>query len=181
MRRELGKRVRVEFASQIKSRLSQFQPVKEQTVGAGIYLYQWKLVPELSFFLTLQLSTKAWEEFTIEMAFSNRGRFPDHIILFDLPSFPRCGVPAVAACEEGRFRLSHLWRFAEKNMDYWWQVTPHLSLSDLADGRWTDDVPLEVATKNVEPMVTDAIDKVIEHGLPFIREFALCRGIELTQ
>ena len=66
MRRELGKRVRVEFASQIKSRLPQFQLVKGQGLGAGIYLYQWKLAPELSFLLTLQLSTKAWEEFTVQ-------------------------------------------------------------------------------------------------------------------
>jgi hypothetical protein len=181
MRRELGKRVRVEFASQIKSRLPQFQLVKGQGLGAGIYLYQWKLAPELSFLLTLQLSIKAWEEFTVEMAFSKSGRFHDHFIFCKLPNFPRCGMPAVAACEEGRFRLSHLWRFAEKNMDFWWEITPHLSLSDLADGRWTTDVPLEVAIQNVQPQVTAAIDKIIEHGLPFIREFALCRGIELTQ
>jgi hypothetical protein len=180
MRRELGKRVRVEFASQIKSRLPQFQLVKGQALGAGIYLYQWKLAPELSFLLTLQLSTN-WEEFTVEMAFSKSGRFHDHFVFSKLPNFPRCGMPAVAACEEGRFRLGHLWRFAETNMDFWWEITPHLSLSDLADGRWTTDVPLEVAIQNVQPQVTAAIDKIIEHGLPFIREFALCRGIELTQ
>ncbi len=186
MRRELALAVRQEFSAQLAKELPQFRPLKGQKIGSRCYPYSWQVSPDLTFFVMLQVSTKALEEFTLEVAFSSDGRYPIEMFSLLPFNFANVGVPALASHPSWRLNLAHLWRQGEKYMDYWWEITPHPShrelaqrLKDLVSRGSMDEMPLDEALQRVGPAVSDAIRRLIENGLPFLREVASCRGIKL--
>lgn len=186
MRRELSKAVRDEFAGQLGRVFPQFRSLKRQKLGSSCQAYSWSIAPDLALFIMLQVSTKAYEEFTVEVAFSEDGRYPIDSLAMLPFNFAGAGIPGIASHPAWRVNLGHLWRQRERTLDYWWEVTPRPSdrelaqrLKDLASRGTMDEMPIEEALKRVGPAVANAMGKLGEYGFPFLREVATHRGIAL--
>jgi hypothetical protein len=164
MRPPLAKAVRQEFAQQLAKQLSQFRKTKN---GAGYYIYQWMVGPKLCFFVGLQIdSEEDW--FTVEVAWNTREEFPGLAFNQSPKEMPKTGG--------FRMRLGGLWNDTDK----WWELAPG----------WTDEqweslelelkmpkaTPIAKAMKNVKLHVTDAIERLRKHALPYFVKIAKKHG-----
>lgn len=187
MRTELARAVREKFTAHLEKMLPQFRLQKGQKIGPRCYLYSWNVAPDLTFFVMLQISTKADEEFTLEVAFSSDGRFPDELLAILPFNFAEIGTRGLASRPAWRVRLGNLWRQNERDKDYWWEVTPRLDhhelaqrMKDLVSLGKMNEMPLEEALARVEPAVASAVEKLTEYGMPFLLEVASHRGVSVN-
>ena len=169
MRSKLGKAVRARFAARLRGVLPQFREIKTAEIPPGSRLYCWERAPDLSFYLLL-LVFPQWDEFTIEVAWSRKGQFPDRTMFCDPDEEPQDGTLG--------FRLGRLW---EVNKGVWWQLTEYPSPAQLERSLLTgQDVmpPVEEIMPNVIPMVDDAINRIVEYAVPYFTKVAKKYGYE---
>lgn len=166
MRSELGKAVRKRFGERLKEALSQFDAIKgEKQIAPGSSLYQWRLGPNLDFYLLLQVHhTEDW--FTLELAWTRNGRWPAFAMLPGTPD----GEPKNG---DLRFRLGRLW--ADPREDVWWQLAPRPPAGADFDA-YTKRVPVAEALARVEPLVEDAVQRLVRYGMPYLAKVSAAHG-----
>ena len=84
MRAKVGKALREQFTTAIRTRVSGFEPVNDKWAGKQNRLFRLKTAGRLSFFLFLQVDDKE-DQFTIEASWSMTGRYA----IDGLPDEPR--------------------------------------------------------------------------------------------
>lgn len=173
MRKEYGKVLRDRFTRNMRARLPHFDPIKIESayVFPGERLFRWVPEDALHCFVILVPSHKNTDEFTIELGWSTRGRFPER------------GRPAgIASPERAEFgedeftcRMGDLWA----NEDVWWQITEFDPLNPESQLQYilasTKPICAEEAQAAVEPKVEDAFEKLVDHGIPYLEEFVRSR------
>ncbi len=170
MKRELGKALRKRFANELRERLPQFREAKADRSSGTYKIYEWAAAPGLHVFLALQIHTRT-DQFTIELSWSRHGRYPEHLGLLYPRDQPRDG--------EFRFRLPYL--FALK--DVWWELLPAPALEQILEaviaGEDSPEESIQAGLERVDSCVKEAIDKIIELGLPFVMSESEIAGSEV--
>jgi hypothetical protein len=169
MRKEYGNVLRRSFARNMRARLPQFDPFKIDSdyVLPGERIFRWLPEDELHCFVILVPSRKSTDEFTIEIGWSTRGRFPERARPAGIASPERSEFGE----EEFTCRMNDLWATG----DVWWQVTefdpmdPESQLSYILAG--AKPISAEEAQAAVAPKVEDAIEKLVDHGVPYLEEY----------
>jgi hypothetical protein len=180
MRSLIREELMARFAPELEGRLPQFRCCGKEHGAGDLPIWAWGIAPSLTFFVMLQpLDNK--DQFTVEIAWSDDGKFPWRELglrFFKIES-PR-----------SRRRLARLWSKAQ--IDPVWEVVRSRTLEesrarsqaqsrgDREEVRRLDqliDVSVEEAIQRVSPLVADAVQKLIDYGLPLFRQVAEQRGI----
>ena len=175
MRKEIGEAVRKRFNARMKETLPQFREFKSAGatgIVSGSRVYCCQAAPDLFFFLILVPSVKDLDRFTLEGAWSKDRRVPSRLgSLSDVPD------------ESLRFRLPSLWNVPHG--DYWWELTEtrhtHTMTSEEFDD-WLRNQEqvlkerIEEGLQRARGCVDDAIEQIIDYGLPFFDGVAKTQG-----
>jgi hypothetical protein len=174
MRKEFSKALRTFFERAMKEQLPEYKPVKVKSVylGPGERAYCWSPGGPVHCYIILVPSPKDTDEFTIELAWSVHGRFPE---LGMRPS----GLPSADLSEfrqeEFACRLGNLWT----KEDIWWRLSNAApfeeALSFEALVARSKPVAAGEAEAAVEPQVRDAMEKLRTHGVTYLARFARAR------
>jgi hypothetical protein len=172
MRGMVAKAVRKQFAERLKHELPQFRPIKSEHLTHGERLFEWKAAPALFFFLMLQTDDHN-DEFTVEVAWSSDGQFP----ILSINTSP---------CEKARggkmrFRLCNFWT----EEDEWFRVCSRPTEAQLKayffEGKdYYADSP-EEAAQRVPALIEEAIQRILEHAVPYFRKIVAERGQRLPE
>lgn len=109
---------------------------------------------------------KGYDEFTVMIGWSTLGRYPELNVIPSMitPTPDRKAFDQ----EEYLIRLPQLWT----NDDRWWVVKefdPSFTLEKLEESM--APISTEEAKSSVIPLVNDAIQKIIDMGIPYLTEF----------
>jgi hypothetical protein len=167
MRSELGQAVRRQFRNRLREEIRHFDEVRaERQIGPGSRLYHWHVGPALDFYVLLQMHQQE-DWFTLELAWTHHGRWPAYALLPGSPDAePREG--------DLRFRLGDLWT----RDDVWWQLAPRPT-GDASFEEYTKRVPIAEALAKVQPLVEDAVQRLVHYGLPYMARVAERHGTSL--
>ena len=172
MRKRIYKELVTRFRQELENRLPQFSPHQEK---ADNPTWAWMLAPNVTFFVMLQ--PLATDQFVVEIGWSDDGTYP----IEALPSHPPAiGLPRY------RERLAQLW--ATESIADSWAIVPEETneersarMKALASGdikKWAPVTPPEEEVlSRVAPLVVDAIQRLIEFGLPVFRNVAGHHGL----
>ena len=172
MRQKIREELVARFRPELERRLPDFHSHNENLDDPT---WAWQLGPTLTFFVQLQPFDNK-DQFVLEIAWSEDGQFP----WWPMPS-TRLTVEA----PQWHVRLARLW--ATGPMADVWAVVPDRTDAErkakievLKRGdteEWLRKVPEEAVMPFVAPLVEDAVQKLIEFGLPLFRKVAEHRGI----
>jgi hypothetical protein len=168
MRRELAKAVLNEFTQELSKTLPQFRRMKNEPGFLGIY--RWQVAPDLFFFLGLQRSPNE-DHFTVEVAWSGKDDYP----------FETFNVSPKERPKGGRFRVRLGGFWSEE--DVWWKLVPDWTNEEwdalTFEGKEPEETPVDEALKKVRPEVKDAMERVHQHAVPYLRKIAKKFGYRL--
>lgn len=169
MQRGIGGKLRKEFERTLLQRLPGWRPVRPAEVPPGWTLYESGCGGTGKFraFIVLAVSTIR-DACTIELAWSEDGRFPAFLIpMMPLPS-PRHGITRADEPENGafRFRLSFLW---SPGVDVWWPVAakPDLIMEEMLEELLPGSTRDKEASKPIAEVVDEMITRIQEFGIPY--------------
>lgn len=169
MRKEYGKILRTLFASEMKRIASHFHEVKVNSMyfWPGDRAYCWQASAQLYCWIVLSPSNKGHDEFNVLLGWSKHARYPE------LSMVPCAQSPSPDrnefSYEEYLTRLAYLW----SNDDYWWVISEFhapTTAQELADS--IKPITATQARETVAPIVSDAINKIKEFGLPYLEDLA---------
>lgn len=175
MRKEYRKILRREFKRQLKEIAPEFEEDKTGStyVFPGETVFRWTISTAVSCFIILLPSRKGHNEFTIEVGWSKRGRFPE---LFIRPS------PELPNEEQKEFALDeYILRMGDLSADMkdlWWKVGHEDDLDilnlDLMEyvSELKKPVPEEVAEDRIKPKLDEAMEMLKTFGLPYLKRFS---------
>jgi hypothetical protein len=171
MRKEYGKVLRQYFSKKMKEKLPQFEEekVKSMYLWPGERAFSQSFPDSLKCWIVLSPSLKDYDEFTVLIGWSTLGRYPEAVPVAMLPSLDR----AEFRQEEYLTRLPGLWTVK----DPWWVVQPFepaLTVEQMTAKM--APISAKAAEEKVIPCVDDAINKVLDFGLPYLAEFVKSRG-----
>lgn len=153
----------------MKKALPHFEEVKVKSVylWPGNRAYRWQATEELHCWIVLSPSPKDYDEFTVLIGWSKKGRYPE------LSMVPCGELPTPERNEFGNeeylTRLPFLWA----NEDKWWVVKPFIAPVSLEDFMASlEPVAATEAKEAVEPLVEDAIRKITAFGIPYLEELS---------
>jgi len=165
------------FPTELERRLPQFHRCGRERGAGDSPMWAWELAPKLTYFIKLQ-PFEDKDQFVIEVAWSDEGTFPWRDLA---PHPPNPELP------KSRGRLARLW--ATGKTEDVWAVVPdepdEVFWQRLAARRRGEKVsllgpkppPVEEALPRVAPLAEDAVQKLIDYGLPLFRRVAEQRGI----
>lgn len=202
---ELRELVADRFRKELKNELPEFEHIDTPEIfTSDSQVYVWSLKQRLSFFIRLILNPKPWEQsFMIEIGWNVEKRFPAN----QIGKWIGVEVPA-PTCAAGLFRLPMLYKEKwQSSLEPWWCLGPGpLSSVELAAlRRQTRDLPREqrrqtiraarqkkqgtVASnatslqgfrENIEPQVREAVLKIKQFGLDFMKQVASAHKIDFV-
>jgi hypothetical protein len=174
MRGKIRKELLLRFRQELKKRLPQFQLSKRTHPGDP--LWEWHIAPKLTFFLHLQPFDKV-DEFILDIAWNETKKYPVSVIGFSFP--PNIKAPTC------NLRLAQLW--ARGPLADAWCVVPketeeeekarYAALQRGDTKTFFYRPPEEEVLPRVGPLVEDAVQKLIDFGIPLFRKVAKHRGI----
>jgi hypothetical protein len=170
MRKEYGKALRDAFAERMKTRFSQFQAltVRTQYFFPGDRAYRWIPREPVHCWIVLHPSKKDYDWFNVLVGWSRLARYPE------LGMVPCMEQPSAHRQEfENDEYLTRLPYLFDGGKDTWWEVRafePPTSLEELA--KWVAPISVHEAREAVKPLVVDAMDKIAEYAVPYLRELA---------
>ena len=173
MRKELGKALRETFSKSLRERLPRFREaaIKSMYLGPGERVFEWRHSDAIRLFVILVPHQKGAEAFTVELGWSTLGRFPE---LGVRPSMHRPRHGADLQEPEYVCRLGELARGG----DYWWAIRdstlpPPISVEDTLASlkRGLEPMAPEQARELVLPVVTDALESLQGHGMPYLEDW----------
>ena len=169
MRKEYGKVLRQYFGIQMKKFLPDYKEVKvkSQYLGTGERCYSKSQGRSVNCWIVLSPSQKGYDEFTIMVGWSVLGRYPELNMIPSIvsPSSDRKEF----SLEEYLIRLPQLWT----KDDIWWVVKkyePAFTPEELQ--ALNEPISLEDAEDMVIPQVDNAMQKLLDEGIPYLSEFA---------
>jgi hypothetical protein len=158
MRAVLGKELRHQFTERLQDELPQFRRILDKRLSRTDSVYEWRVADGLSFYLLLQVAPER-DDFTVEVCWSRKNRFPLDVSQFSPADAPDGG--------QMRFRLSAFWA----RNDPWWTLgTPHdpwEELELLAGGELLLEDPIPRAMAKIPGEITDVILKVKQYAVPY--------------
>lgn len=87
---------------------------------------------------------------------------------------PRARIPADSPVD-GEFRIRLPYLFTDR--DEWWEVIPRLTVEQILERQQLQidtgqiiETPIEVGLERIEPLVTDAVEKIVQYGIPWLIE-----------
>ncbi len=150
--------------------MPQFRQLRGVHLPKHYRVYEWRVTDRFRLYLLLQLH-RSEDSFTVEIAWTLNGRWPEDV---PLPDSPR----ETSESGDMRFRIGLLW---SPMADYWWDLAPQLSKVPLGDalrdyegflGRFSNPPDIDEAMSRVEPQVNDAIRRVREYAIPYFGRVA---------
>jgi hypothetical protein len=174
MRKEYRKAVRAEFATRLAVVAPGFDPVKVSAavLGGGESVFRWAPCGSLHTFVILVPSPTGHQAFTLEVAWSTAGRFPE---VTARPSLVLgADDPLPIDVEEGILRIGDL----GERRDVWWHL-PDPAVERPGDlealKRSLEPISPADATEVVRPRVEEAVDVLLRSAEPFLRDLAVRR------
>lgn len=150
--------LKLSFFQELQHCFPEVSKVTDAEVPSSCIVYDFKRTGAVAFFLMLMLSPKR-DEFTIELSWSNNGKYPDTPI----------GLPDYAIQKiQGAIRITRLWT-GPAGSEFWWTVPLGRTLAEHRSDSPPGEETLARVNDTVQERVTDAISKIREHVLPFIR------------
>ena len=169
MRKEYGKALRALFAAQMKHAVPHFEEVKVRSMyfWPGDRAFRLQVTDQVHCWIVLSPSKKNYDEFTILIGWSKRGRYPE------LSMVPCAEQPKPDrnefANEEYLTRLPYLWTSEDK----WWVVEKFRAPRSVTEIEASlRPLAAAEAKEAVAPLVHDAISKIEEFGLPYLGELS---------
>jgi hypothetical protein len=173
MKKEYGKALRQLFAQSMKAELPQFRESKLKSLYLfpGERAYLWAVSNTLHCWVVLSPSPKDYDEFTLLIGWSKHGRYPE------LSCIPSMQSPKADRAEFTRdeylIRLPTLWT----DKGDWWVVRPfkpaRSSKELLAQ---VAPIAPDVALRQTQPQVNDAMEKLKSLGIPYLQAFVLAQN-----
>lgn len=169
MRKGIARKLRDEFSLQLKERFPAFALAKGLRLPSDLRVYQWKQ-PGLACFLVLNLHPYE-DAFTVEVSWSTTGDWAD------ASTVSPGTVPEVVDRQGVLFRIVLFW---SKDQDHWWYLGPSLRefhANDTGDflsapTRLEEYSPEAAAIARVDSQVSDAMEKIGQHAVPYFRRIA---------
>jgi hypothetical protein len=168
MRKEYGKALRKYFAGQIKEKVPEFQEEKVESIyfWPGQRAFSRSVSDSLKCWIILCPSPKDYDEFTILVGWSVFGRYPE------LSVIPSMIMPSDDRKEfnenEYMIRLPQLW----SKDDIWWVVEEFNTSPTIEElQKSMESVSMAEAESKVHPLVDDAIQKLLNVGIPYLNEY----------
>jgi hypothetical protein len=163
MRSKLATAVRKEFTTRLQQELPQFVAVKHKQIPPSCTLFVWQAAPDLTCHLMLiPFRTRDW--FTLEAGWKHAESAADP------------GDSPLQGAE--RFRLPDLW--LGPTQDFWWKLVPELSpLEEFERSMSGAEEPIEAALTRVPAAVADALQHVVQYGLPYFRSISERHGYQV--
>lgn len=151
------------FCAEMARRLPTFVRRKEEKAGGkSLPLFESRTVSTIAFFVLLTFADKR-DAFTVEVAFNESPEFP----WTEMPGTIK-EVSSAPSRSVARFRLAKLWGEAS---DVWWTLGEEPSLAEIEERIKTKSyLRAEDLTPKLEKVpvaVADAIEKLVNYGLPF--------------
>jgi hypothetical protein len=168
MRSPLGKEVRKTFTKLLQEWEPRFLVDKTQEIGPGDLLFKLTAAPSLSFFIFLFIIPK-WDEFSVELAWSEDGRWPSRMIPGSPGDSPKAGALRLA--------LRSFW-FRGPGVAPRWRLVERQPINAPVS-TWLNEVPIEEVLPKVAPLVQDAIEKIRVYGGPYMEKIAEDHGVTL--
>jgi hypothetical protein len=173
VRRQLGKELKRQFKEQLRVKLPQFGEVKIDPNRWGWKVFEWAIAPGMKAYVCLFPSQKD-DAFTVDIAWSRQGRFPRHLDYLFPHDIPRARIFASEPVDgEYLTRLPYLY----SDRDQWWEVIPRLSVEEILEQQrrqiesgQVEEAPIEAGLERIEPLVTDAVNRIVEYGVPWLVE-----------
>ena len=174
MRKEYGKILRQSFSKLMKEKLPEFKEEKVHSnyIWPGQRAFSPSISQSIKCWIVLSPSLKDYDEFTVLIGWSTLGRYPE------LTAIPSNILPSPDRTEfrqaEYLIRLPQLW--TEK--DAWWVVEKFEQALTVAQ-MMAKMAPLSAKTaeEKVIPCVEDAVNKVVDVGIPYLSEFMKSKGM----
>lgn len=174
MESRIAKKLRKEFEQRLVEQFPQFVRVKTCDIPPGDRLYQWEMGDGLTVYLFLALAPNR-DEFTIEAAWSRKGRFPTYMLCLSPVDIPECDIVRDEPRDgEYRLRLPSLW---PPHRDHWWKVSDRPDVEDMSLEELFDlDAALEAPSADVQDFVQERVAEVMEliaeYGIPYFQQVA---------
>lgn len=168
MRKEYGKALREAFAKGMKVRIPLFTEVKVNSLYLypGDQAYRWIPSEPLHCWIVLESDKKGYDWFNVLVGWSKLARYPE-LSMIPCMDYPTPGREEFAKAEY-LTRLSSLW---DDQRDTWWEVckfNPPTSADDLMKSM--EQISAAAAREAVLPLVDDAMAKIEEYAIPYLRE-----------
>jgi hypothetical protein len=173
MKRAIGQILKKSFKLAMKRRCPEFVEMHDAVVPEDALVFRWDAHPELSVFLILVTWSRE-DKFTIEGAWSRNGRFPSDERLSSPRDRPYHGAAKDESAEgRSRFRIPRLWM---PRGEYWWEIVPSITPEEMIERivrhvqtTKSEEPTIEQLRDRIEATVADAIDRVIDHFIPYCR------------
>jgi len=163
MRSAIAKELRSHFDTKLRQTFPQFAKSRNKAIPPGYSLYEWQAAPDFVCFLCLEIAPATDDDFTIEVAWSRKGRYPATVFNVGPNDKPKRRRKP----DEMRFRLSGLWT----KEDVWWELAQKISAEDMADaviaGRGFGLEPVEVVVDRIPQHVAEAMLVIKQYALPY--------------
>ena len=177
MRKEYGRVLRELFTERLHAEFPEFKParVSSRYVSSAERPFRWIPIEPLHCWIILVPDGKGRQAFTVEIAWSQRSRFPELSMRPSVMSPPDAG--AATGLSECAMRLSHT-----NGKEAWWDL-PDPALAAATAGANTEAYlaalqksmqPLDPAQAlaDVAPRVASAIELLRTNGVPHLRTVA---------
>lgn len=168
MRKEYGKVLRPYFSKKMIEAAPDFKETKVNSayLWPGERAFCRSEGDSIKCWIVLSPNPKGYDDFTVMIGWSTVGRYPELNVTPSMitPSSDRKEFEQ----EEYLIRLPQLWT----NDDRWWVVKgfePSFSLEELEQSM--SPISTDDAKSSVIPLVNDAIQKIIDVGIPYLTEF----------
>ncbi len=162
MQSKLANAIRSRFALQMSQELPQFKRTSQYETPLGWVVYACSVGSDLTLFVILAISPKE-DRFTLEVAWSSDENLPQ--CSTTIPEDTR-QVPGLC------LRLSRLWQ--QYGFDHWWGLGREITLEDMVNSVPEDSIETKLA--QVQSQVDDAIQKLLEFGIPYFGRVAAEHG-----
>jgi hypothetical protein len=173
VRRVLGKEVKRRFCEQLRECLPQIAGVKHDRNRFGWKVFEWALSSDVKADLCLCLSVRD-DAFTVEIGWSRQGRFPGHLGIMFPHDIARARIHASEPVD-GEFLTRLPYLYTDK--DEWWEVIPRLTVKEILEQQQrqietgqVEETPIEVGLERIEPLVSEAVERIVTYGLPWLSE-----------
>lgn len=168
MKSELGKALRKVFDRELVRRLPMCRPVKpaEVEVPPGWRVYEYHAGKAVRMFIVLAIHSKE-NEFTIDLAWSKKGRFPSLLGYMAPVPDPQHGIERADSPIDGEFRF-RLGSLMQPPQDRWWRLRAEPDavdemLEEFSPGR-TEQVR---SGGTPQEQVDGAITAIETYGIPY--------------
>ncbi|NNF27034.1 MAG: hypothetical protein HKN73_07440, partial [Gemmatimonadetes bacterium] len=163
------------FARGLADRLPGFEPVRVSSplLFGGEKAYRWRATQSFDAHVLLVPSPQGHQSFTVEIAWSDRGRFPEGGMRPSVMLAP--GDPWPTDVNEGIVRLGGL----AGTSDAWWHL-PDPAVENPGDldalVESTKLISPTVAEAYAEEPVSQALASLERHGVPFVEAVVMAHG-----